>query len=677
MKDAPLKFMTFDIECLPDNGSMPRAETSPIILMSMAFNPPYRGQKDIVLIGKQVNCIRKDTISCNSEIEMLQQFASIVRDYDPDIMAGYNSNGFDWPYIIDRAQKIHTTLRLGRDGGPCYYRKIITNTNISMVGRVIVDLLPIIRSSVAYNLKQYTLRNVAHELLKIEKYDVDPKEIETLWKDDETGLKRFISYARRDAVLVMNLLTELKLMDKYIALSKASGVLLQDIINGGQSGMIESLLMRRFKAIDRVVLQKPSSHNEEETDSLKGAIVLTPKKGIVPDIVWLDYKSLYPTIMMAHNLCYTTVVVDEQPEDIFVSPVGGKFVKKEVCEGIVPQILKELLDERIRTKKLMKTSPESERATLDAKQYAMKILLNSFYGYSGYVRARLYSMDVAAAVTSIGRENIERTRDMINGMEFPLNAHRAEVVYGDTDSVAVHITPEIDLPTAKIIGSMIAKRVTKSLPQPMELVFEAFAKRALFIAKKRYALWRFEESPTSPSGWKDKIKVVGMETVRRDWCKLTGRTLNHVLELILKEGRTTDAVVHVQGVIEQLRKMEVPIEDITLTRKYTKGTGSYKSKQPHVQLVEKIKARGEEAPVIGDRVEFIIVTGKKRKGHNTELFVDRAEDPKYAAEHGMVIDKDYYINKQILPPVMRIFEALGITQDVVTEEKKQKTLWEF
>ena len=162
--NAPLRFMSFDIECLPDQGEMPKAEKSPVILISMAFEPEYQGQKDLVLVGKNIDCPRSDTRACQDEYDLLAQFASIVRDYNPDILAGYNSNEFDFPYLQERCRQNHVEARVGRDGSSWYIRKIVSRTDVSITGRVVVDLLPIIRSS--YSLKQYTLRNAAAELLK-------------------------------------------------------------------------------------------------------------------------------------------------------------------------------------------------------------------------------------------------------------------------------------------------------------------------------------------------------------------------------------------------------------------------------------------------------------------------------------------------------------------------------
>ncbi|MDI9616204.1 MAG: DNA-directed DNA polymerase [Methanothrix sp.] len=719
---APLRFMAFDIECLPQNGEMPRPESSPVILISMAFHPPYRGLSDLVLVGKEISCERPDVEGCADEKALISRFVSVIDDYDPDILAGYNSNEFDIPYLRERASRLGIEMDVGRDGSTWLIKSIGGSKNVAVTGRVVVDLLPIIRSS--FSLKQYTLRSAAMELIGEEKRDVNPARMESIWLEGD-GLPDLISYSRRDAVLVMQLLLRLRLMDKYMALARASGSLLQDIVNGGQSGMVESLLLRRFRSHGRVLPPKPDSEESDErfmdADELKGGAVLTPVKGLVENVLILDYKSLYPTIMMAHNLCYSTVVTKERPPEVVKSPSGGDFAAPSVCRGIVPEILKELLEKRTETKRLMKSAGEAERAFLDAKQYALKILLNSFYGYSGYARARLYSLVLANAVTSFGRHNIIRTKEMIEeigsvyivdgkallpweisatsstaskpssvaGLNPDARRYDLSVVYGDTDSVFVRISSDqgISPEEAELIGRKIAETITSKLPEPMELVFEAFARRAIFLAKKRYALWLFERASTpskpsdsvegSESVWRDRIKVRGMETVRRDWCDLTSKTLRRCLELILKEGRVDDAVQHVRDVIQRLRDMDIRrdrelLDDLVLTRRFTKDASSYKNKQPHIQLVEKMRRRGGRVPAVGDRVAFIIVKGGKKT-----LFVDRAEDPEYAVENNLPVDTEYYIEKQLLPPVLRLFMPFDVGRESLLQCRSQKSLLHF
>lgn len=462
--------------------------------------------------------------------------------------------------------------------------------------------------------------------------------------------------------------------------------------------MVENIILREYKKHDRVLPARPtgemSDERFDEGEELAGGEVLEPKKGLLENIVILDYKSLYPTIMMAHNLCYTTEVVGERPEDVIVAPSGGVFVSHKVVKGIVPAILEDLLNRRQATRAKMKTVSEEEYRVLDATQLALKILLNSFYGYSGYARARLYSITLASAVTSFGRQNILRTRTLIedeikeiilkNSEAFTKDEAKEgksialSVVYGDTDSVFVNLmNKEITLDDAELVGRKIAGIVTSSLQKPMELVFDSFGRRAIFIAKKRYAVLVLEKSNGSV---KEKIRVKGMETVRRDWCELTTKTVEKVLELVLKEGKVDDAVELVKKTIDSIREIDARknpelFDKLVMTRQYTKKPESYRSRQPHITVVDKLKSRGIVANV-GDRIPFVILAGNG-------LFVDRAEDPDYAQEKNLPLDVDYYITKQILPPVERILadfgehgEKLRVMREKRTQ-KGQRSLFEF
>ena len=700
---APLKYLSFDIECLPLDGGMPSPDISPIIMISFSFEPEYRGHKTLVLVAKPVEGMDADVLSCKDETEMLNRFFEIFCEYDPDIVVGYNHQDFDIPYITDRVKTLIAKGEainpvVGRDGSKIGYRKFGLITRTEFKGRVVVDALPLVRR--AFSLKQYTLRVVSKELLSREKLDVPPLEMAEYWVDTGDKFRKFVDYSRRDSELALELILNLRLLDKYIALARVSGSLLQEIVDGGQTSMVETLLLREFGLRDRVLLPKPddgvSAERYEMSSDLKGGEVLEPKKGLLENVLILDYKSLYPTIMMAHNLCYTTVVTEDRPDgETIKPPSGGEFVPPEVSKGIVPSILEDLLNQRTETKKRMKqVSDKNEYRVLDATQLALKILLNSFYGYSGYARARLYSLTLANAVTSFGRNNILNTREIINNTigKIVLRGDAAllleeagelsssdiivelSVAYGDTDSVFVHCKScgELSLEEVSLVGNRLSDIVSASLPDPMELEFESIAKHALLIAKKRYALWLFE--PRN-SGWEDQIKVKGMETVRRDWCELTSMTLNRVLELVLIEGDVDRAVEHVQKVVSDVRNLDPKkdtelIETLVLTRTLTRKADSYKNKQPHLTVAENLKKRTGIMPSIGTRIPFVIIAGKG-------LFVERAEDPDYVREHNVPIDVDYYIKKQILPPVERILGVFGVKISSLDFDSKQKGLFDF
>ncbi len=717
LANANLKFLAIDIECLPPEDGMPEPKKDPVIMISLAFDPPFCGKKSTVLVSKpapnipasapsSIPNLPDTTEMLGGETKLLNRFSDIIMEYDPDFIVGYNSNSFDFPYLIDRAATLKMKLPLGRDDrGSGYYKKFGITTKVTVTGRIIADALPLIKRE--FSLKQYSLEFSAKHLLNDEKLDMKPQRMRQIWLNDNNGGEddfiKLIEYSRKDSELALMFFMKLKLLDKYMALSRTSGMLLQDIIDSGQSQMIEMLLLRAFSLEKRVMPPRPQmegengnenideiepelkdNDDEEDTEELKGGEVLPPKKGLLENIVILDYKSLYPTIMMAHNLCYTTQIMDNDPasasidqKDIITTPSGARFVSPLVKKGIVPQILENLLSKRDEAKKAMKAaSTDDERRILDALQNALKILLNSFYGYSGYRRARIFSLEIASSVTGYGRENLLRTKDVIlneiKTMQYKNLVIPLDVAYGDTDSTFVMLLDFANLAVedAEIIGKSITAKINERLPKPMELQYESFAKRGVFIAKKRYAIWVFEKSD---KGWKDKIKVKGMETVRRDWCDLTSKTLSKCLETILKEGDVEKAKNLVTSTIDTLRKFDYcdksMLNDLILTKKLSKR--DYKSKQPHLIVAEKIFRRSGTMIHIGERIPFVIISA------NGKLFADKAEDPDYAVEHKLKLDTDYYVDKQILPPITRLLGGIGIEMKDLKADKANRTLFEF
>jgi len=675
--NAPIRIMAIDIEAIPkDNGGLPTSDEDPIVLISLAFDPPWRGHENVVMVAKNIKCPRSDVLQSEGEAAMLHKLGFIFDEYDPTVIGGYNSNGFDIPYITDRAKRLGVPLSMSRDGKSAWCKSYMGKSTVQLNGRISLDMLPAVKALDKYRLKSYRLANVAKEILGIEKLDVKPSEMKELWAGPD--INRFISYSRRDALLVLELIKKTGVLEKYIALSKASGAFLQVVVNGGQSSMIEAKLIREYNR-EGYVMGTKSALEDDDIAQVEGAIVLDPVLGLTENVVILDFKSLYPTTMIAHNLCYTTEIREECPDcNLIASPSGGKFVPPDVRRGIVPRVLEKLLDERIKAKKAMKNPAisEGEKRRLDAKQYAMKILLNSFYGYSGYARARLYSPVIANSVTSYGRENLLKTKHMIEQKEYiEINdsQYKLKVIAGDTDSTFINICGEyVDFDIAKKIGIEIANMVTSKLPPPMELVFEAYAKRILILAKKHYAMYRFESAD------KGEIKAKGIETVRRDWCNLTSEVLTKCLETILIEGDVDAALSYARESINLLKASSSDMfEKLTMTRTLTKKPESYNQPQPHSELVKKLERRGVFKYAIGDRVPFIIVASQRRSGRRAEMMTLRAEDPEYAIENNLQIDADYYLSKQLIPPLVRMFENFGIHELDLLQPSRQQTFDKF
>ncbi len=661
--NSPIKYLALDIECVSTQANaVPEAKRDPIIMISLVFSEPYKGQKSMVMSTRA----GKGAVSFVSEKEMLESLINIIIEYDPDVITGYNINNFDMPYILERMRQNRISPVFGRCQKSVFCKKLMSRYKVNIVGRVVVDTFEIIKKD--FSLPRYDLNSVASALLSKKKVDVKHSEIEKLWKGNREEYEKLIKYSEIDSVLALELLTKLNLLDKYIALSKISGILLQDVLGGGETTRIENFLLREFNKKGYIFPSKPDGseiarREKNKKKELKGGFVIEPIKELHSNVAVLDFKSMYPSIIRTFNICPTTLIKDKTVENPIVSPTGAKFVPPEIQRGIIPKILEELMVARQKTKKQMKAEHDPlKKATLDAKQWALKIMANAFYGYLGYSRAKIYDMELANSVTSFGRTIIQKTKKIIE------EEYKYRVVYGDTDSVMVKIHDKEDIDDVAEIASKISERITKELPGIMELEFEKIFLRFLPLTKKRYAAWKFEQTP---DGWKDKIETKGIETVRRDWCGLVSDTMNKIIEIILKKNDVKGAVKYFNGVVKDLLEGKTDIEKLIITKTMTKMPKSYAGMQPHIELVKKIQTRSpNETPGLGDRIGYVIVKG-------LGLLSKRAEDPSYVIEHGLQIDSKYYIENQLLPPLERIFSVLGISKSELMGNGKQMGIFDM
>ncbi len=647
IRDSSLKCLAFDIECISGNGGVPEASKDPVLMISLVFSEMYKGQHETLLSTRAGKNIR----SFESEGGMLEHFIEIINDYDPDITTAFNGNNFDVPYLLERMAKNGIKALFGRCcQKPVAARKLGARYRISIPGRIMVDSYEIVKKD--FSLQRYGLDFVAEKLLKQKKDNVKKSEIEKLWKGDQEGFERLASYCIKDSRLAMSLLLELNLLEKYIALSKVSGTLLQDTLYGGETTRIENYLLREFNKEGYLFPSKPE-HFEET--GLAGGEVLEPAKGLHSNVAVLDFRSMYPSIIQSFNICPTTLTDDR--ENSVETPSGARFLKPSVMVGIIPEVLKELMDARQAVKKELKIcrDPEAKRL-LNAKQWALKILANAFYGYFGYTKSRLYDLAIANAITSCGRKIIIDTKAAIE-KEFGY-----KVVYGDTDSVFVRIHDKEGLDDIAVVAKAITDNMNTGLPKGIELEFEKIFKRFLPLTKKRYVAWKFVKAA---DGWAESIETKGIETVRRDWCDLVGLTVMDILIIVLKENDQKKAVDHFRHVVDRLLKNEIPLQNLVITKTMTKIPRNYVGVQPHIEVVKKIQSRNSgDVPGIGDRIGYVIVKG-------TQMLSKRAEDPTYVLEKGMQIDSHYYIENQLLPPLERLFGAMGVSKNELLGNGKQ------
>ncbi len=362
----------------------------------------------------------------------------------------------------------------------------------------------------------------------------------------------------------------------------------------------------------------------------------------------LVHNSLYPTVMVAHNISPDSLNVEECVDKFELEEFNYSFCQD--FQGFFPELVESLIRNRSQIKEEMqKVEKESiEYKSLDNSQKARKTLANSFYGYLGYNGARWYSRECAEATTYLGREYIQETIKKAEEKGY-------EVVYGDTDSLFIqkeNLQEEMD--------EFLAE-VNEKLPKFMELEFEGFFKRGFFTstdsgegAKKKYAL-------LSPDG---SMKITGFEQVRRDWSPIAKETQKKVLEKVLNE-EVEEAAELVKDVIERLKNGEVPPEELRIYTTLTKPPEEYDSTAPHVEAVKKAKERGDDIEA-ETTISYVITRGSGN-------ISSRAELTKYAEDY----DAEYYIENQIIPVSLRVLKVFGYTDGQLQGKGRQSGLGRF
>ena len=317
-------------------------------------------------------------------------------------------------------------------------------------------------------------------------------------------------------------------------------------------------------------------------------------------------------------------------------------------KGFIPGVLKKLIETRAQLKRELKKMKRDtpEYTVLNAQQWALKVISNSFYGVLGYPRARWYSREAAESVTSFGRYYIRQS--IQEAERFGLR-----VVYSDTDSLHCTLNGK-----SKKDAIRFMEELNRRLPGIIELELEGFYPRAVYVTKKRYAM--IDED--------GRITVKGLEFVRRDWAQIAKRTQQAVLEAILREGSKEKAADIVRTVTRRIQKGEVDLNDLIIYTQLKMPIESYRSVGPHVAAAKRLRERGVEVEP-GMVIGYVVVRGSgsiSDRAIPVELLEGRNYDP------------DYYVEHQVLPAVMRIMEVLGYSDESLRfQRSRQRGLEEF
>ncbi|CAA7034877.1 unnamed protein product [Microthlaspi erraticum] len=669
-KMAPFRVLSFDIECAGRKGHFPEAKHDPVIQIANLVTNQGEDQpfvRNVMTLKSCAPIVGVDVMSFETEREVLLAWRNFIRDVDPDIIIGYNICKFDLPYLIERAATLgieefpllgrikNSRVRMRDSTFSSRQQGTRESKETTIEGRFQFDLFQAIHRD--YKLSSYSLNSVSAHFLSEQKEDVHHSIITDLQNGNSETRRRLAVYCLKDAYLPQRLLDKLMFIYNYVEMARVTGVPISFLLARGQSIKVLSQLLRKAKQKNLVLPNAKQSGSEQGT--YEGATVLEARTGFYEKpVATLDFASLYPSIMMAYNLCYCTLVTPEDvvklnlpPEQINRTPSGETFVKQSLQKGILPEILEELLSARKRAKADLKEAKDPlVKAVLDGRQLALKISANSVYGFTGATIGQLPCLEISSSVTSYGRQMIEQTKKFVEDKFTTLGGYEynAEVIYGDTDSVMVQFGVS-DVEAAMNLGREAAEYISGTFIKPIKLEFEKVYFPYLLINKKRYAglLW------TNPQKF-DKMDTKGIETVRRDNCLLVKNLVTESLHKILIDRDVPGAAEYVKNTISDLLMNRIDLSLLVITKGLTKTGDNYENKSAHGELAERMRKRdAATAPNVGDRVPYVIVKAiKGAKGY------ERSEDPIYVLQNNISIDPHYYLENQISKPLLRIFEPV-------------------
>ncbi|MGB9749030.1 MAG: DNA-directed DNA polymerase [Candidatus Woesearchaeota archaeon] len=655
------KILAFDIETY---GADMSPSKNPILMISF-----YSKGFKKVITWKEFETKQDFIEFVESEAKLIERFKEILEELQPDFLVGYSSDNFDLPYIKERANINNIKLNIGIDYSELKVKRAAA-TSCKIKGIQHIDLFKFIRNYVSrtMQIESYDLNSVAKELLGEEKSDIKIENLTEAW-DKNSNLEEYSIYNLRDSELVFMIFNSL--LQNILELVKLVGLTPFEITRMSYSQIVEAYLMRRAPDFNQVIPNKPNSEEIfiRKRKSYKGAFVFKPEPGIYSNIVIFDFRSLYPSIISSHNISPDTLNCDCCIENK-VPETGYWFCRHR--KGFISSVIEEIIKRRITINELIKTSlkeikqdntennkneeflkKEISIRILKARSQVLKTIANSMYGYLGFFMARWYCLECAESITAYGRHYIQSVIKAAEKNDF-------KVIYSDTDSIFISLGSK-----TMEEAELFASKVNLELPKLMELEFQGFYPKGIFVsaklsqygAKKKYAL--LDE--------KNNLKVIGFEIVRRNWSSIGKEVQSKVLEMILRDNDVQKAASYVKSVIEDLRKKKIKNEMLVIHTQIQKRAADYASIGPHVAIAKKMKEKGKVVKP-GSIISYIVVSGE---GKISSRVVIPEECPEGS------YDSNYYIKNQVIPSVEKIFEVLGYNADEFLEEKSQSKLGSF
>ncbi|KAL9187656.1 hypothetical protein ACHAXT_006034 [Thalassiosira profunda] len=643
-----------------------------------------------------------------NERALLSRLFAQLGTWDPDVLVAHNGWGHDVDVLLNRCVELKVGMwsKIGRrrqmrlPSGAQFGNGKEWALASALEGRVLCDTY--LSAKEFLRETTYSLTNLAKTQLKAERLEIEQVDVPH-WCRTGKHLVALAKHTLNDAQLVQALMFKLQVLPLTKQLTNIAGNLWGRTLKGNRAERNEYLLLHEFHALKYVVPEKRSAKQRQEEllgeegaaaaaaggkDKAKysGGLVLEPKKGLYDSfILLLDFNSLYPSLIQEYNLCFTTMDWasgnapgggdDEEREQTPRGDVLPGLPDEGLERGVLPRVIKTLVDRRRNVKKFMKNEKDADkREELNIRQLALKLTANSMYGCLGFSHSRFYAQPIAALVTAMGRETLQRTVDLAQ------TTIGLEVIYGDTDSIMINtrITDLAEYPRVLELGNKVKREVNR-LYKTLELEIDGVFRSMLLLKKKKYAAVTIEEKGGRFAFAKE---MKGLDLVRRDWCIQSKDSGKYVLDQILS-GEEKEVVVHnihehLEGVARKMRSGELPLDKYVITKGLNKHPNDYPDAKslPHV-FVAKRMLQEHKAVNIGAHIPYVITEATTEEGGppaakgKKSLAAERARHPDDVARSDGALkpDVEWYLTQQILPPISRLCEPIEGTSPGILAEK--------
>lgn len=644
----------------------------------------YQGEGDRPE-GKVTKALKIEVEDQPTELDLINRVVDIVRFHDPDIITGYEVHNGSWGYLIERARKKYdfnlcdelsraksqSHSKFGKEDDRWGFEHA---SSIRMTGRHMINIWRAMRGEL--NLLGYTMENVVFHLLHRRIPHYSARDLTQWYQSGKPrNLMKVMQYFISRVQLNLEILEANELIPRTSEQARLLGVDFYSVFARGSQFKVESLMFRIAKP-ENFLLVSPSRKQVGQQNALECLpLVMEPQSDFYTSpLLVLDFQSLYPSVMIAYNYCYSTFLgraaqwrgrdkmgfldYKRQPrllellkDKINIAPNGMIYAKPEVRQSLLAKMLTEILETRVMVKTGMKADKDDKvlQRLLNNRQLALKLIANVTYGYtSASFSGRMPCSEIADSIVQTGRETLEKAIALIHSVE----RWGAEVVYGDTDSLFVYLKGRTR-DQAFDIGEEISQAVTEMNPRPVKLKFEKVYHPCVLLAKKRYVGFKYEHRKQI----EPEFDAKGIETVRRDGTPAEQKIEEKALKILFRTADLSQVKSYFQRQCSKIMQGRVSIQDFCFAREVRLGTYSERGTLPAGAMISTKRMLDDprQEPQYGERVPYVVVTGAPGS-----RLIDRCVAPETLLHDAQLdLDAEYYITKNLIPPLERIFNLVG------------------